>query len=188
MTRQSVTDEQYGQFCRRLDDLKRRLLQGTLPFEPTMKAVQDIIEGKRRTFKVLVDYAKTLKEMIEEGKYDRADSYIVHENFPLQGKGRQEVEIQPFHFGCAVKSKEVLEEMEKQGFRPATLPELLALGAADRELQKEFPIVALGSRWRNPNGDLDVPILDWYGLKRALNLNWFGHDWNELCRFAGVRK
>ncbi len=144
--------------------------------------------GARQTFKVLVDYAKTLKEMIREGKYNWVDSNITQENFRTQEKGTQEIEIQLFHFGRVVGSEEVLEEMEREGFRPATLPELLALGAADRELQKEFPIVALGSRWRSPDGYLVVPFLHWFGLRRNLDLGWFESDWHESCRFAGVRK
>ncbi len=141
-----------------------------------------------QTFQVLVDYGKTLQEMIEEGKYDWVNDNITQENFPLQGKGKEDLQIELFHFGRAVTSKEAIEEMEKAGFRPATLPELLALGAKHPDLQKDFLIVALGSRWRSPSGDLGVSVLYWYGLRRGLSLPWFESDWLEDCRFAGVRK
>lgn len=45
----------------------------------------------------------------------------------------------------------------------------------------------IGSVWRNPNGNRNVPYLNWNGNERNLNLNWFENDWNEYWRFATVR-
>lgn len=45
MTRKCVTDEQYGRLSRRLDELKRRVDEGTLPFERVMADAQSLIEG-----------------------------------------------------------------------------------------------------------------------------------------------
>ncbi len=41
-----VTDEQYAALRRRTDDLIRRVDQCTVPYDPTMKSLQDFIEGK----------------------------------------------------------------------------------------------------------------------------------------------
>ena len=46
MTRRCVADDQYGLLTRRLDEVKRRVDEGTLPFDPVMKALTPIIEGK----------------------------------------------------------------------------------------------------------------------------------------------
>jgi hypothetical protein len=46
MTRRSVTDEHYTALSRRLDEIKRRVDEGTLEFEPTMDSLQAVIEGK----------------------------------------------------------------------------------------------------------------------------------------------
>jgi hypothetical protein len=78
--------------------------------------------------------------------------------------------------------------MDKAGYRPATLAELLALGEAHPELQKEFPIVALGSIWHDADGNRDVPVLSFDGSRRKLFLNWFVNDWYVNFRFLGVRK
>jgi hypothetical protein len=43
------------------------------------------------------------------------------------------------------------------------------------------------SVWQNPNGNRNVPYLNWNDAKRNLNLNWFENDWNENYRFAAVR-
>ena len=50
MTRRCVADDQYGKLTRRLDELKRRADEGTIPFEPTMNALTPIIEGKAAPF------------------------------------------------------------------------------------------------------------------------------------------
>jgi undecaprenyl-diphosphatase len=50
-----------------------------------------------------------------------------------------------FHFNRDISSEDAIAEMDKDGFRPATLAELLALGEAQPELQKQFPIIALSS-------------------------------------------
>ena len=44
MTRRNVTDEQYGQFCKRIGEVARRVDEGTIPFNETMVALQRIIE------------------------------------------------------------------------------------------------------------------------------------------------
>lgn len=48
MTRKYVTDDQYGQLKRRMDELARRVDEGTIPFDHTMRALQHFIEGKFR--------------------------------------------------------------------------------------------------------------------------------------------
>jgi hypothetical protein len=78
--------------------------------------------------------------------------------------------------------------MEKAGYRPARIEELLALGASQPELQKEFPIVALASVWRGPGGDRRVPYLRWDVAGRRLDLSWFEYGWTGDYRFAAVRK
>ena len=45
-----------------------------------------------------------------------------------------------------------------------------------------------GSVWQNSNGNRYCPYLNRNGLKRDLNLNWIENDWNDICRFAAVRK
>jgi len=97
------------------------------------------------SFKVTVDYDRRLERMIEDGKYDWNNSDINAKNFPIEGKGTAEVDIELVHFNRVMESDDVLKELDKMGFRPATLPELLAFGAKYLDKQREFPIVALGS-------------------------------------------
>ncbi len=158
--------------------------------EPLLEEFAEmIVRGFLQSLKITVDYTQTLQEMIEKGKYDWVNSNIIQKNFPIRGEGKEEVRIKLFHFDCVISSRDAIAEMDRQGFRPATLPELLALGAVKPELQKEFFIVAFGSRWQfPPGGILNVPVLSWNAQERRLRLDWFGGNWREHCRFAGVCK
>ena len=149
---------------------------------------QVIISKSRQTFRVAVDYTQTLKQMISAGKYDWVNGDITQDHFPIKGNGKKEEEVVLFHFDKVMTSEQAITEMDKTGFRPATIEELLALGAQQPELQKQFPIVALGSVWRRPSGSRDVPCLSWIGRQRRLDLDWFEGAWDGGCRFAAVCK
>lgn len=70
--------------------------------------------------------------------------------------------------------------------RPATFVELLAFGATHRDIQRRFPIGAIGQR----QGDdkRNVPFLDGWLGRRELGLHWSGAGWLDNYRFAAVRK
>jgi len=140
------------------------------------------------SFKVTVDYDRRLERMIEDGKYDWNNSDINAKNFPIEGKGTAEVDIELVHFNRVMESDDVLKELDKMGFRPATLPELLAFGAKYLDKQREFPIVALGSAWRCLFGYRGVAYLGRGGSGRYLYLRWLEGWWYAYCRFAAVRK
>lgn len=148
-----------------------------------------IVGGTRQTFKVLVDYTKTLAEMIKAGQYDWVNENITQDHFSVHGSGQKEVEIVLFHFNRDIASEQVIVEMEQAGFRPAKVEELLSLGASYPDLQKQFPVVALGSVWQGPRVLRYVPFLYRDGAERRfLDLSWSGHGWRGRSRFAAVRK
>ncbi|MFA5163525.1 MAG: hypothetical protein WC441_03275 [Patescibacteria group bacterium] len=142
-------------------------------------------------FLLKIDYSLTLEQMIAAGRYDWNNGDVNARNFPLpvelSGQSLQ-VQAKLFHFGHSISSQKAIEEMDKQGYRPATLVELLALGASYPDLQRKFPIIALGSIWQNANGNRDAPFLDVDDNRRELNLNWFDNDWVGRCRFLAVCK
>ena len=159
--------------------------------EAVLEQVAGTIVGRRfQVFKaeVVVDCTKSLAEMIEAGKYDLVNEDVTDAYFSVAGSGQEEVEITLFHFNQMVYSEYAIAEMRKAGYRPATIGELLAFGAAYPELQKQFPITALGSGLRYPKGEFWVPLLQCGGNGRGLNLYWFGCNWDKTWRFAAVRK
>ena len=138
-------------------------------------------------FQVTVDYSQPLETMIKTGKYDWVDEKATSKNFPVEGEGQVDVEVILVHFDRYVTTEEVEAEFEKRGLRPARIEELLALGAAHPDLQREYYIVSLGSRC--VFGDSErVPVLDRRDGKRVLYLSDYRDRWNERCRRAAVRK
>lgn len=141
-------------------------------------------------FPITVDYNRSLAEMIKTGNYDRVDSNIEAKNFPLKGKDKHELEAVLFHFDRNIGSNEAIAEMDKQGFRPARIEELLALCEKYLELQKEFPfpIVALGSVWQDSHCNSRVAYLFWVSSKRGLDLRSILIRWDSYYRFLAFRK
>ncbi len=142
----------------------------------------------RETVKVTVDYSRTLAQMITAGKYDWDDKDITQERFLLTGMGKQEKEITFFHFDRNMESDDVIAAMEKEGFRPADPEDVLAVGEQHSQLQRKYPIIALGKVWRDPGGRRSVVCLRECDSMRWLLLYWYGRSWFARCRFAAVRK
>jgi len=130
---------------------------------------------------------RPLPEMIGAGKYDWTNSEITEERFPIKGIGSRQVESALFHFGRYISSEDAIKEMDKEGYRPAATEELLAFGEHNPQVQREFPIVELGSVAR-VHGDRYVLYLDECGSGRRLYLHWFDCGWGGYCRFLAVRK
>jgi len=137
-------------------------------------------------YTVLVDYDRSMEDGIKAGKYDRENNAIAPGNFPSQETGIIERLIGLFHCAKDMSTAEAIAEMDKKGYRPITLKELLALGEKHPGLQREFPVVALGSVARYSQGY--YPCLINFLADRALLL-CFGDDrWGARCRFAAIRK
>ncbi len=175
------------------EDLRRLESNGDL-----RRKLAELIVGTTKEaatiLKVVVDYGKSLAEMIAAGKYDGyINPDITEKHFPIPKipaglPTKVELNLKLVHFNKVMTSDQVLAELKKQGLRPATLPELLAFGAAYPDKQREFPIVALGSVWRGPSGDRSVPGLWGCAGGRGLDLGWFGGDWGGYYRFLVVRE
>ena len=132
---------------------------------------------------VLVDETKTVEELISEGKYDWSNDNITSKNFPLPEDGKIEKrEVRLFHFEKMMTSEEAIAEMDKEGYRPATIWELLGLG----RLQREFPVIVLGSVCV-VDGRRHVAYLYVLDGRHSLSLRWFDFGWGDYCCFVGVR-
>lgn len=138
-------------------------------------------------FSLPVNYDRSIEEARKEGKYDWENSDITSKNFPTTRKGTADIVLHIRHFDREITSEKAIEEMDKLGLRPAETHELLALGAAHPDLQRQFPIIALGSVWQD-RGDYCVPYLNRVDSERDLGLSWFGSGWDASYRFAAVPK
>ena len=140
-----------------------------------------------------VDYNMSLDQMIAAGKYDWKNSDLNAKNFPITGEGIQEFELELVHPNCNISSENATKEMEKDSdpenpWFAAKTEHLLAFGAAFPELQRKFPIVALGSVAEIPGG-LRVPCLHGDDSQRFLyHLCCSGDVFASCHRFLRVRR
>lgn len=145
-------------------------------------------DPSRTTITVPVDYDRSVEDGNEAGKYDFGDSSITTEHFPPNRTGRAELEIELVHFGPQMTNNEVLIEFEKLGLRPAELRELQAIGEHHPELQREYPILALGSEWLGYHDEIFRPALRGDDVRREIGLYGVGLSvWHSICRFSAVR-
>lgn len=200
-TKYVVTGDQYREIDRRMREIKRQLDQKSgSPLKPekvakVLQNLQTIIEGKKvdkvdNVFPITIDYNRSLAKMIKAGKYGEVNNDIKAKHFPLKGKGKHELNVTLFHFDRCMESEDVVAEMNKQGFRPGLIEELLALGKKYPDLKKELPIVALGSIWQDRRYFNHVAglYLSAVERKRNLALHLFIRKWDAYYHFLAVRK
>ncbi len=135
-----------------------------------------------------VDYALKLIDAITAAAFDWKYDDIVEKNFPNQAHetGEQNLQVKLYHFGKDMSSKDVVSAMDKDGFRPATLRELLAYAVKNPDEQRKYAIMGLGSIWGHGD-DRRAPYLYRNGDERKLDLFWWSNSWNGNYRFLAVR-
>ena len=157
--------------------------------ESTRKQIAQIIVEfgwkVRSVYSIFVDCGMSLSDMIALGKYDWMNPDINAGNFPIEEKVKANVLMRLFYFGKNMSKSAVEAEMDKEGWKPAKIWHLLFFGAKNPELQKRFPIIALGSVWGGCVAYLFWRVID---LRRYLYLRRIGLDFGGLCRFLAVRK
>jgi len=154
------------------------------------KFAQMLVGVARQIYNVMVDRTKTLSEMIKAGKYGWVNADITQEHFPVAGSCKKEEGFVLFHFNRNISSEKAITEIVQAGCEPGDIADLLAFGADQPELQRQFPIVALNlkSVWRGSGGDRHVPGLCGGSADRGLGLRCFEGDWDERYRFLARRK
>ena len=148
-----------------------------------------------KPIQVIVDYRLDQKTIVEAGNYHLVSSEIfdiVQTLSLLMECDRTEiVDVFLVSMGQSTSTDKILNRLDCEGFRPATLPELLALGATCPWLQLGFRIIALGTQCCGECGAMEVPMLceinDWRHLcmVQAGPANGL---WKASDRFLAVRK
>ncbi len=144
-----------------------------------------------KSFRVAVDYGINYDSLIQLGNYDFVGDSITQEHFPCSDTGVTAVEVILVDFKNKIwQTQEVLSALRARGLRPASLPELLALGAQHPELQLKYNIVALGSIWRREPTSRDLACyLFADGDKRVLLYGGIvlGWGYTDKARWAAVK-
>jgi hypothetical protein len=140
------------------------------------------------TFRVTVNYARALEDMIKDAGYTWSNPDINAKTYPVVRTGIAELELQLVNFDRVVETQDVVTELHERSFRSATLPDLLAYSSTYNNPQPDCPIVALGSSWLHPCGGHRVPFL-WTGHSgRRLDLYWLENRWERDFRFLAIRQ
>lgn len=121
-----------------------------------------------------------LTDLIKAKKFDWVNSDITDEVFPEENPRNTDYKL--YHFDKYISSEDAIKKMEKEGYVPANIRELLAWSGWN---EKDW-VIALGSVGE-VSGDRHVPVLSRRGSERRLLLGWFDFDWSSLCRFLAVR-
>lgn len=120
---------------------------------------------------------KTFTSLTE--KFDWVNSDI-GKHFTLEPVRSEEYKL--FHFDKTISSEDAIKEIERAGYAPATLHELLKW----KEWNESDFVIAFGSV-AEVGGGRHVPCLDRNDSRRNLGLDWFDSDWGSYCRFLAVR-
>jgi hypothetical protein len=123
---------------------------------------------------------ESLKNLIKSKKFDWVNPNITESVFPLQEVRGTDYKL--FQFDKSVSSESAVKEMEKEGYIPANLHELLLW----TEWNNRDFVVALGSVGE-VNGGRRVPFLRKGGSERRLGLGWWDGGWVSVFRFLAVR-
>ncbi len=137
------------------------------------------------THSVVINYDYSIEDSIKAGNYNKKNKNITSKNFPSQESGTKEVTIKIFYYGHGMRTHEVLTDLDRKGYRAATLKELLALGKKYPAL-KRIPIVALNSVYQNSSGRRYYPYF--YRDDSVLDLDLETGKWGCIDRFAVVPK
>jgi len=153
------------------------------------KFIQEFVDTNMSTYSITVNYDLTVEQMVIAGNYDHVSPSITQENFPIKGEGQQEKKVTLFHFNRGIFPKEVIEEMSKLEYQPAEPEDVLTLGIQHRDIQRQFPILALGSPWQHPHHRKGYVIrLEGGQTIRSINLRLFDFKSNPHYHFAAVHK
>ena len=125
---------------------------------------------------------KTLKQLLI--RFDWVSPNITEENFPPEKVRNTDYKL--FHFDRYVSSEDVVKEMDKEGYNPANIYELLNW----KDWNSKDWVVALGSSCVL-GGSRQVAFLSRVDFGRGLVLDVWGGDWRGdwfgFARFLGVR-
>jgi hypothetical protein len=163
-------------------------VQGDALLDKCADLMTEAARQPREVFQLSVNYDLSIEDAVEAGDYQAVNASFTSKNFPSSQHGQAQLEIILIRFELRMTSENVLNELDKQGLRPAKLPEFLAFGAAYPEVQRSFSVVGLGSECMDRRGYRSVPCLYEASEGRYLDLHWWDDGWYSYSRFAAVRK
>ncbi len=132
-----------------------------------------------------VDYSQNLEQMI---KYCKLDLYEFEDcPFPDELINKEVAVFTKLYSFEEISVEDIVKKMNKDGYRPARIEELLALCKKFPKLQSNFPIAAIGF-WSDAHIFRQMPVLTMRSSKRVLELVYLYEYYASDYRFLAVRK
>jgi len=153
MTRRCVADEQYGQLQRRLDEVARRVDEGTISFQDTMNALQTIAEGLSSQLPTTMTIAGRTYEIL--GFLREGEDYVKGDIMVSRAKEMQA------HLG----EDDGQHLLDHQSEIPVALRGM----------------VFVFTDWRHP-GSESVCCVGWRGDRWVRRWGWLGDVWDDRYR------
>ncbi len=149
-----------------------------------------IISSEEPEISFEVTYPKEFNLLIARGYYGFVNKYFnkTHVDIPPECVNKKvTVKAKLFKADCHGLTQPTISEIETAGYRVAVFHELLALGIAFPNLQKEFTIIALGSVKKSLLGLIEkVPCLQVKKGVRSLDLVR-DFVWKKNERFLAIK-
>ena len=153
-----------------------------------MNATNSSDVARLHTQTIMVLGGITLADRIAAGCYNRhINPSITERNFPHDPITVGEWKWKVFCFGRYVSSEAAEEVIMAHRWQPGNLEHLLAFGEKYPEVQRKYPVAALGSSSLFA-GSRHVPGLYGNGSRWRLGLARWGGAWDGSCRFLAVRE
>lgn len=155
-----------------------------------------VIESK---FRIRVDYRVGFRAMVTSAQQHAVDENITEEHFPLlTNRGFVHLNIVLVYFEDPVRTEEMVQSFLATPPRePAHIEHILALARDVPEIQRNFSVPALGSRWerrfrerrfiaaRPDHVDVLTPVLTTHRGQRVLEVVRIGEYGGDV-KFAAV--
>ena len=148
-------------------------------------------ETSNRKFTLNVDYRLTFKQMFDACNFKSSEAILRERNFPFSAVLNPRLEtitVKLFYFNRGFHAEDAILVMKKNGYRPATIAELFAFSCAYPDLQRRFPIIALGSVMKDKNGDFCSPFIVGPKCNSQIGVFWNGSGCYRFCRFLAVKQ
>lgn len=159
-----------------------------------LQAAEITEENFLEEFRLPVDYNKFESTAIREGNYSTVPTRWKNICFLASKELRdlREIELiaKLFKFNCDISFQNACKEINKAGYDPAIIPELLAFGALNPKLQLKFTILAPGALYNFLSFGPCVPCLYSRDNKRELDFCCVP-DYKLLkqnCLFLAIKK
>lgn len=110
--------------------------------DPEWKSIFEVFD---ETYRVNVDYTKSVQAMLELAKFDSIYKNLTFDDVKVEGKGQKKIKVRIISLKGATEIQTLKEKLRERKMRLATFEELLTLAASHPDLQRKFSIASIGT-------------------------------------------